>query len=195
MVTRHSLAASSIPGALLAHLLGAGEHPHPAAGHEILAARLENLQPSMLIAVAFAVQAASRGVCPPQPRPDRPSASRSPVEASNLRVYRERPSPTSGGRDHRARTGEGISPQISPISPGQSLKSQSGRQDSNLRPSAPKALEIGSPRATATTGFAGSKPLLSKAFTLPADGRLWRRVPSLEGDSLADSLARGVVRA
>jgi hypothetical protein len=67
MVTRPSLAACSIPGALLAHLLGAGEHPHPAAGHEILAARLENLQPSMLIAVAFAVQAASRGVCPLSP--------------------------------------------------------------------------------------------------------------------------------
>jgi hypothetical protein len=33
----------------------------------------------------------------------------------------------------------GISPRISPISWSQSLKSQSGRQDSNLRPSAPKA--------------------------------------------------------
>ena len=45
------------------------------------------------------------------------------------------------------------------------------------------------------TGFAGPKPLLLLAFTLPVDGGLWQRVPSLEGDSLADSLARGVVRA
>ena len=45
------------------------------------------------------------------------------------------------------------------------------------------------------TGFDGLKPLLLLAFTLPVDGGLWRRVPSLEGDSLAHSLARGVVRA
>ena len=53
----------------------------------------------------------------------------------------ERSSPTWGGRDHLARTRKGISPHISPLSLGQSVKSQSGRQDSNLRPSAPKATE------------------------------------------------------
>jgi hypothetical protein len=37
--------------------------------------------------------------------------------------------------------------------------------------------------------------LLLLAFALPVDGGLWRHVPSLEGDSLADSLARGVERA
>jgi len=75
------------------------------------------------------------------------------------------------------------------------VKSQSGRQDSNLRPSAPKALELGPLRPAAMTGFAGPKPLLLLAFILPVDGGLWRRVPSLESDSLADPLARGVVRA
>ena len=78
---------------------------------------------------------------------------------------------------------------------GLSVKSQSGRQDSNLRPSAPKAREMGSFGPVAITGFTGSKPLLSLAFALPADGGQWRSVPSLKGDSLADSLARGVVRA
>ena len=78
---------------------------------------------------------------------------------------------------------------------GQSLKSQSGRQDSNLRPSAPKALEMGSFRPVAMTEFTGSKPLLLLAFALPVYGGQWRSVPSLKGDSLADSLARGVVRA
>ena len=75
------------------------------------------------------------------------------------------------------------------------MKSQSGRQDSNLRPSAPKALEMGSFRPIAMTEFTGSKPLLSLTFTQPVDGGQWRSVPSLEGDSLADSLARGDVRA
>jgi len=70
-------------------------------------------------------------------------------------------------------------PHLAHMALGQSLKSQSGRQDSNLRPSAPKALEIGSPRATAMTRVAGSKPLLLLAFALPVDGGLWRRVPSL----------------
>jgi hypothetical protein len=41
------------------------------------------------------------------------------------------------------------------------------------------------------TGFAGSKPLLLLAFALPVNGGLWRRVPSLKGNSLADSLATG----
>ena len=41
------------------------------------------------------------------------------------------------------------------------------------------------------TGFAGSKPFLLLPFALPVDGGLWRRVPRLEGDSLADSLATG----
>ena len=49
-------------GPLLAHLRGAGEHPHPAAGHEVLAARLENLQPSMLVAVALVVEAPAGGI-------------------------------------------------------------------------------------------------------------------------------------
>ncbi len=43
------------------------------------------------------------------------------------------------GRGHLGYARAGISPQISPLSLCQSLKSQSGRQDSNLRPSAPKA--------------------------------------------------------
>jgi len=75
------------------------------------------------------------------------------------------------------------------------VKSQSGRQDSNLRPSAPKALEMGFIRPPAITGFDGLKPLLLLALTLPVGGGIWRHVPSLEGDSLADSLARRVVRA
>jgi len=62
-------------------------------------------------------------------------------------------------------------------------------------PSAPKTREMGSFGPVSITGFTGSKPLLSLAFVLPADGRQWRSVPSLKGDSLADSLARGVVRA
>jgi hypothetical protein len=45
------------------------------------------------------------------------------------------------------------------------------------------------------TGFDGLKPLLLLAFILPVGGGIWRHVPSLEGDSLADSLARPVVRA
>jgi hypothetical protein len=45
------------------------------------------------------------------------------------------------------------------------------------------------------TGFDGLKPLLLLAFILPVGGGIWRHVPSLEGDSLADSLARCVERA
>jgi len=65
----------------------------------------------------------------------------------------------------------GSSPRISTLSLWQSLKSQSGRQDSNLRPSAPKALEIGVSRPLAATDFSPQKPLLSLAFEVPAPGR------------------------
>jgi hypothetical protein len=35
----------------LAHLLGGSQHPHPAAGHEALAACFKDLQPAVLVAV------------------------------------------------------------------------------------------------------------------------------------------------
>jgi ABC-type uncharacterized transport system permease subunit len=44
------------PGALLAHLLSAGEDPHPATGYEVLAGLLKGLQPSVLVVVALVVQ-------------------------------------------------------------------------------------------------------------------------------------------
>ena len=52
---------------LLAHPLGAGQHPHPAAGHAVLAACFKDLQPAVLVAVALVVQASTDGVgslCP-----------------------------------------------------------------------------------------------------------------------------------
>jgi len=52
---------------LLAHLLRAGQHPHPAAGHEVFAARLEGLQPPVAVAVAFVIQTATSWIssfCP-----------------------------------------------------------------------------------------------------------------------------------
>ena len=52
---------------LLADLLGAGQHPHPAAGHEVLAACFKDLQPAVLVAVALVVQASTGGIgslCP-----------------------------------------------------------------------------------------------------------------------------------
>jgi hypothetical protein len=55
------------PGALLAHLLGAGEHPHPATGHEVLAACFKGLQPSVLVVVALVVQAPACGIASLRP--------------------------------------------------------------------------------------------------------------------------------
>jgi hypothetical protein len=52
------------PRTLLAHLLGGGQNPHPAAGHEIFAACLKGLQPPVLVAVAFVVQAPACGIGP-----------------------------------------------------------------------------------------------------------------------------------
>jgi len=52
---------------LLAHPLGASQHPHPAAGHAVLAACFKDLQPAVLVAVALVVQASTDGVgslCP-----------------------------------------------------------------------------------------------------------------------------------
>ncbi len=54
-------------GTLLAHLLDAGQHPHPAAGHEVFATCLKGLQPPLLVAVAFVVQASPRGIGPLSP--------------------------------------------------------------------------------------------------------------------------------
>jgi hypothetical protein len=59
-----------------------------------------------------------------------------------------------------------------------SVKSQSGRQDSNLRPSAPKALECGSSGVPAVTGFYPQEALLLLAFRLAGCDRPWPSVPS-----------------
>jgi hypothetical protein len=47
---------------LLADLLRGGQHPHPTAGHEVLAACLKDLQPAVLVAVTIVVQAFIGGV-------------------------------------------------------------------------------------------------------------------------------------
>ena len=52
---------------LLADLLRGGQHQHPTAGHEVLAACFKDLQPAVLVAVALVVQASTGGVgslCP-----------------------------------------------------------------------------------------------------------------------------------
>jgi hypothetical protein len=50
--------------ALLLHLLSGSQHPHPAAGHEVLVARLEGLQPPMPVAAALVLKPATGGSVP-----------------------------------------------------------------------------------------------------------------------------------
>jgi hypothetical protein len=52
-----------MPGRSLRTCSAVASTRNPAAGHEVLAACLESLQPPVLVAVAFVVQAPARGIC------------------------------------------------------------------------------------------------------------------------------------
>ena len=164
--TRPALAACSISARSLRTCSALARTRYPATSHEVLAAGLEGLQPPVPVAVPLVVQASTGGVSALRPHlihqplrgslrlqlPDRQRIQRCCVDGLTVEhqwiarlVSVVRNDETLTHRCRRVRSnlqpylGSAIWARLGHAPWGQSLKSQSGRQDSNLRPSAPKA--------------------------------------------------------